>query len=301
MIAVNCGAPAPVTTRVVQIDPGPTPTFTASAPASASALAPAAVATFPAISGRFLKTFFTAFTASITPFECPWALSRVITSTPAFFNASTRSRISEVMPIAAPATRRPILSLQEFGALLSCMVSRKVISPMSFPFLSTIGSFSILYCSSMRSAFCISVPAAAVTSRSLVITSLTFFFMFLSKRRSRLVSMPTSILLLSTIGIPPILLSFIIFSASPTVASGFNVMGSRIRPFSERFTLRTCSDWRSILMFLCRIPMPPSRDSAIASGASVTVSIAAETMGMFIRMSFVRLVTILTSRGSTSE
>ena len=39
-IAVICGMPAPVTMRVVQIEPGPIPTFTASAPASISAIAP---------------------------------------------------------------------------------------------------------------------------------------------------------------------------------------------------------------------------------------------------------------------
>ena len=35
--------PAPVTTRVVQIEPAPTPTLTASAPASTSASTPSAV------------------------------------------------------------------------------------------------------------------------------------------------------------------------------------------------------------------------------------------------------------------
>ncbi len=50
MTAVNCGTPTPVTTRVVQIDPGPTPTFTASTPRATSAAAPAVVATFPATS-----------------------------------------------------------------------------------------------------------------------------------------------------------------------------------------------------------------------------------------------------------
>ena len=33
IIAVICGTPIPVTTRVVHIDPGPIPTFTASTPA----------------------------------------------------------------------------------------------------------------------------------------------------------------------------------------------------------------------------------------------------------------------------
>ena len=42
-MAVTWGPPMPVTTRVVQIDPGPTPTLTASAPASTSACAPALV------------------------------------------------------------------------------------------------------------------------------------------------------------------------------------------------------------------------------------------------------------------
>src|SRR5213083_2483910 len=39
-MAVICGTPTPVTTRVVQIEPGPTPTFTASTPRSTSARAP---------------------------------------------------------------------------------------------------------------------------------------------------------------------------------------------------------------------------------------------------------------------
>jgi len=40
LMAVICGIPAPVTMRVVQMEPGPMPTFTPSAPASMSALAP---------------------------------------------------------------------------------------------------------------------------------------------------------------------------------------------------------------------------------------------------------------------
>ena len=39
-MAVICGMPAPVTIRVVQMEPGPMPTLTASAPASISASAP---------------------------------------------------------------------------------------------------------------------------------------------------------------------------------------------------------------------------------------------------------------------
>jgi hypothetical protein len=49
-IAVTCGTPTPVTTRVVQILPGPMPTLIASAPRRTSSRAPASVATFPATS-----------------------------------------------------------------------------------------------------------------------------------------------------------------------------------------------------------------------------------------------------------
>ncbi len=45
--AVICGAPTPVTMRVVQIEPGPTPTLTASGAASTNACAPSRVATLP--------------------------------------------------------------------------------------------------------------------------------------------------------------------------------------------------------------------------------------------------------------
>ena len=203
--------------------------------------------------------------------------------------------------MAAPASKRPIVSLAALGWLFNCSVSRKVIRPISLPFLSTIGNFSILYCSRMPSACSISVPIGAVTKRSLVITSFTFFWLFFSKRRSRFVSMPTSRWFLSTMGIPPMRLSFIIFMASPTVASGVSVIGSIMSPFSERFTLRTCSAWRSMLIFLCSIPNPPSRASPMAKGASVTVSIAADIIGILMRMSLVRLVEMFTSRGSTSE
>ena len=39
-MAVICGMPAPVTMRVVQMEPGPMPTLIASAPASIRAMAP---------------------------------------------------------------------------------------------------------------------------------------------------------------------------------------------------------------------------------------------------------------------
>ena len=49
------------------------------------------------------------------------------------------------------------------------------------------------------------------------------------------------------------------------------------------------------------IPRPPSRASAIASRASVTVSIAAETIGMLSSIERVSRVRVETSFGSTRD
>ncbi len=48
-------------------------------------------------------------------------------------------------------------------------------------------------------------------------------------------------------------------------------------------------------------PIPPSCASPIARRASVTVSMAAETMGMLMRMPRENTAAVLTSRGSTRE
>ena len=49
------------------------------------------------------------------------------------------------------------------------------------------------------------------------------------------------------------------------------------------------------------MPIPPSRASAIASRASVTVSIAAETTGMLISIERVSRARVETSFGSTRD
>src|SRR6185503_14194461 len=79
------------------------------------------------------------------------------------------------------------------------------------------------------------------------------------------------------------------------------VTGSTIMPLSERLTLSTSPDWTSIGRFLWTIPMPPSCAMAIARRESVTVSMAAETRGMFSRMLRVSWVDTSTLLGSTSE
>ncbi len=108
-----------------------------------------------------------------------------------------------------------------------------------------------------------------------------------SKRRSRLVTMPTS-LSPSTTGTPEMWLARVSASTSPMVMFGGTVMGSAMMPLSYFFTRSTCSAWRSAVMFLWMMPMPPSCASAMARPASVTVSIAADSSGMFSVMREVR-------------
>ena len=62
--------------------------------------------------------------------------------------------------------------------------------------------------------------------------------------------------------------------------SGAIVMGSTIMPLSLRFTRSTSSACRSMGMLRWMIPMPPCCASAMARCDSVTVSIAALTMGI---------------------
>ena len=73
--------------------------------------------------------------------------------------------------------------------------------------------------------------------------------------------------------------------------------GSTIMPDSERFTLSTSAACASIVRFLWITPSPPCCAIAIARRDSVTVSIAAEMMGMLRLIPGVRRVRRSTSRG----
>ena len=59
--ALSCGTPMPVTSLVVQIEPGPIPTLTISTPASAKNFAALPVAIFPAQIIEFFEIFFILF------------------------------------------------------------------------------------------------------------------------------------------------------------------------------------------------------------------------------------------------
>ena len=83
--------------------------------------------------------------------------------------------------------------------------------------------------------------------------------------------------------------------------SGSMVIGSTIMPLSLRLDVRsTSSAWRAMDMLRWTMPMPPCWARAMARCDSVTVSMAAEEMGMLRTMSRVKLVRVSTSAGITS-
>ena len=105
----------------------------------------------------------------------------------------------------------------------------------------------------------------------------------------------------SVIGTPEILYVCMSSSAAATGAAAGSVTGSTIMPASERLTLSTSAACSSTERLRWTTPMPPSRASAIAARASVTVSIAADTIGISSSIVRVRRVRVETSPGSTLD
>ncbi len=141
--AVSCGTPTPVTTRVVQIEPGPTPTFTASTPRSTSAALPRASPRCRRSSCTSGNASRTRAVASSTPSLWPCAVSITSTSTPASTSARARSRKSP--PRRSPPRRAAGHAgpCSPSGYWRRLWMSLTVISPRSIPSASTTGSFSI--------------------------------------------------------------------------------------------------------------------------------------------------------------
>ena len=111
------------------MDPGPIPTFTASAPLATKYKAASGVAIFPTTTSNSGNFSFTCFKTVTTPCECPWAVSIITASTPAFTKAVALSRTSAVTPKAAATRKRPNLSLLAFGFCANFVISLKVINP----------------------------------------------------------------------------------------------------------------------------------------------------------------------------
>ena len=123
--------------------------------------------------------------------------------------------------------------------------SLTVISPRSRPPASTIGSFSTLCRRSSASASAEDTPTGAVTSGSGVITARTRREWSVSKRMSRLVTIPTSTPSGSVTGTPEIRYRAHSASTSARVASGPQVTGLLTMPASDRFTRSTWAAWSS--------------------------------------------------------
>lgn len=118
---------------------------------------------------------------------------------------------------------------------------------------------------------------------------------------SRLVTMPSNFLLPSVTGTPLMRNLAHRASASASVASGCTVIGSVTMPDSERFTRSTWLTWSSTERLRCSTPTPPCRAIEIAMRDSVTLSIAAESSGMFTRTLREMRDEVSTALGSTSD
>src|SRR5437867_11109175 len=105
----------------------------------------------------------------------------------------------------------------------------------------------------------------------------------------------------STTGNPENLYFCVMAITSRTDMVGGIVIGSLTTPLSKRFTLATSAACLAGGIFLCTKPKPPSWAMAMAKRLSVTVSIAADSSGMFSAIREVRRVWRLTSRGTTEE
>src|SRR5436309_5145776 len=238
---------------------------------------------------------------SSTPCECPCAVSTTGTSPPASTSAATRSSVPSPTPTAAPTRSLPGACLHALGCSLSFRMSLTVTRPIRW------NSSSITSTRSSRCR-CMSALASSRLAPSRTVTSFLCGVMMdftgwsssASKRRWRLVTMPTTLPLFTT-GKPEILYCCCSAITSRTVISGEMVIGSRSTPDSKRLTLATSTACAWGVRFLWMMPMPPSWAMAMASRASVTVSMAADTRGMFSSSLRVRRVFRETSRGRTRE
>ena len=107
--------------------------------------------------------------------------------------------VSGVVPTAAPTRRRPLPSLLARGNSVAFWKSLTVIMPLSSPSASTTSTFSMRCLCSSSSTSSLGAFSRTVTSRSFgVITVDTGASSLRSKRRSRCVTMPTTLVPLTT-------------------------------------------------------------------------------------------------------
>ena len=174
-----------------------------------------------------------------------------------------------------------------------------VIRPRSLPLASTTSSFSMRLACNSSLEFSRLVPSGTVIS-FLVIMALTGCSRLRSKRTSRLVMMPTARPSLVTTGNPEISCRFINSRAWASFWSAPMVTGLTTTPVSAFLTFCTSSACSAMEKFLWMTPMPPSRAMQMAVAASVTVSMADDTMGIASLMDGVNCVRTSVSLGTTS-
>ena len=138
-----------------------------------------------------------------------------------------------------------------------------------------------------RSASSSVVPTGTVMRSFLVMTAPTRRSNRFSKRRSRLVRMPTSPVSLVT-GTPEMREPRHQLECVADSCVGRDGDRSTIIPDSLRLTRSTSSAWRSTLMLRWMTPIPPCLASDTARRDSVTVSMAALTIGTVSEMPRVR-------------
>ena len=133
-------------------------------------------------------------------------------------------------------------------------------------------------------------------------TSFSFIAFIGAKRMSDDVIMPTSRSSASSTGKPLNLRPMRLFSLRRKLMSSFawKQTGLAMRPFRWFLTRATCAACSSSSRFLWMHPMPPASAIAIAIGASVTVSIAADMNGIFIDVREVSFVSSDVSSGRKS-
>mmetsp|Transcript_5790 Transcript_5790/g.12655 ORF Transcript_5790/g.12655 Transcript_5790/m.12655 type:complete len:292 (+) Transcript_5790:358-1233(+) len=229
--------------------------------------------------------------------ESPCDESMTTTSTPASASAFTRSLSSGRVCTDAPTSSRLSSPLDASGKSLFLRMSLREMRATSSRFLLTTGSLPFF--ESIRSWFASwrEQPTSA-TTRSVVITSITGVLLSLTKSWSRVVTMPTSrppSAPFSVTGMPEKPCLALIMSTSARVAFGGRQKGSRMKPFSYRFTRRTSAHCSSMVLLQWMMPRPPKSAMWIAICASVTVSIGLEMKGRLSLIFFVTCVCRLTS------
>ena len=99
---------------------------------------------FPTTISTSLNESLRSFKTSPTLLEWACAVSTTIASTPDLISCCALFLYSLSVPIAAETINLPYLSLFEVGFSECLFISLNVIRPMSIPFESTTGNFSIL-------------------------------------------------------------------------------------------------------------------------------------------------------------